>query len=315
MEKNNNLISVIVPVYNVYGYLDKCIQSIQRQSYPNIEIILVDDGSTDGSGVKCDEYAVKDSRIKVIHKTNGGLSDARNAGIEIAAGKWFSFIDSDDYISETCLEELLTAATDNECQVSVCNMVRVYEDGATEKFYSPVNNTVVLNEDERFSTLKQPSVCNKLFSSDLFQDVRFPVGKYYEDTFVYHILAHRAKRIALNGKDGYFYLSRRDSILGRPKYTDRYFDFVEAVYNRATYLIANKVDKYAEEACLSLYAAVATAEKNVKRNKYNKEKFDQMYEWYGIAYNYLMISSGVSIKQKIRLGMLKYFPVSHTMIY
>ena len=134
MEKNNNLISVIVPVYNVYGYLDKCIQSIQRQSYPNIEIILVDDGSTDGSGVKCDEYAVKDSRIKVIHKTNGGLSDARNAGIEIAAGKWFSFIDSDDYISETCLEELLTAATDNECQVSVCNMVRVMKMALQKNF-------------------------------------------------------------------------------------------------------------------------------------------------------------------------------------
>ena len=315
MEKNKNLISVIVPVYNVYDYLDKCIQSIQRQSYSNIEIILVDDGSTDGSGVKCDEYAVKDSRIKVIHKTNGGLSDARNAGIEIAAGKWFSFIDSDDYISETCLEELLTAATDNECQISVCNMVRVYEDDVTENFYSPANSTVVLNDDERFSTLKQPSVCNKLFLSDLFEDVRFPVGKYYEDTFVYHILAHRAKRIALTGNEGYFYLSRRDSILGRPKYTDRYFDFVEAVYNRVTYLIEHKVGKYAEEACLSLYAAVATAEKNIKKTEQNTLKFQQMRKAYDVAYNYLMNCKDVGIKQKIRLVLLKYIPGLHNRIY
>ncbi len=312
---SKELISVIVPVYNVEKYMERCIDSIIAQTLKNIEIILVDDGSTDSSGSICDRYAEFDDRIKVIHKENGGLSDARNAGMAIASGKWYSFIDSDDYITENFLEDLYTAAIDNNCRIAVCNMVRIYEDGETEKFYAPTNSLELLKNDKRYETLKQPSVCNKLFKSDLFDNVIFPKGKYYEDTFVYHILIHRANSAILTGNSGYFYYSRRDSILGQAKYTERYFDFVEAVYKRVTYLLEHNVDQYAQEACLSLYAAVAAAEKNIEKNIQNKDKFTLMHGWYDIAYKHLMKHPSTGIKQKIRLVMLKYIPFIHNAIY
>ena len=222
-----DLVSIIVPVYNVQKYLEKCIQSIRRQTYENLEIILSDDGSTDQSGAICDQYACSDSRIRVIHKENGGLSDARNAGIEIASGRYYMFVDSDDTIAPDTVKILYSAATEYHCGIAVCNMVRIYEDGTTRPFYHPTGRMVVLENQQRFETLNQPSVCNKLFLAELFEGVRFPKGRFYEDTFIYHELAYKTKKIVLTGYDGYFYLSRKESILGEPKYTDRYFDFIE----------------------------------------------------------------------------------------
>lgn len=310
-----HLISVIVPVYNVERYLEKCIASICGQTYRHLEIILVDDGATDHSGQICDEYAQKDSRIRVIHKENGGLSDARNAGIEIACGTYFMFVDSDDTITPDTAQRLYEAAVQNDCQISVCNMVRIYDDGATEPFYAPVKELTVWDGQQRFETLKQPSVCNKLFLAELLQGVRFPKGKFYEDTFVYHVLAHRASRIALTAHDGYYYLSRRESILGQAAYTDRYFDFIEAVYARATYLIEHQVSYYGEEACLSLYAAVSNGEKFISKTKQNAAKMKQMRHWYAVAYTHLMQHPDTGIKQKLRLILLRYLPALHGKIY
>lgn len=312
---DRDLISVIVPVYNVECYLEKCIESICAQTYRHLEIILSDDGSTDRSGAICDAYAQKDSRILVIHKENGGLSDARNAGIEIASGKWFMFVDSDDTITPDTVERLYRAAMENDCEIAVCNIVRIYDDGATEPFYHPVKTMTVWAGQQRFETLKQPSVCNKLFRADMFRDVRFPKGKFYEDTFVYHILAHRAKAIALTGHDGYFYLSRRESILGQPKYTDRYFDRIEAVYERVRYLIDHQVPYYAEEACESLYADVRLGSQYITPTEENREKFEQMWKWYDVAYRHLIHHSATSLKMKLRLILLKYAPRLHNKIY
>lgn len=309
------LISVIVPVYNVERYLEKCIKSICGQTFAGLEIILVNDGATDRSGAICDEWARKDPRIRVIHKENGGLSDARNAGIEIASGQWYMFVDSDDTISPDTIARLYQAASENHCDMAVCNIVRIYDDGATEPFYHPVSELTVWEGQQRFETLKQPSACNKLFRADLFRDVRFPKGKYYEDTFVYHILAHRANRIVLTGHDGYYYLSRRESILGQPTYTDRYFDFVEAVHERMTYLLAQGVAYYGEEACLSLYLTVSSAEKHLTRTQDNTEKFARMRTWFRAAYAHLMHHPDTGVKQKLRLVLLRYFPALHSRIF
>lgn len=310
-----NLISVIVPVYDVERYLEKCIESICVQTFTALEIILVDDGATDRSSNICDEWALKDSRIRVIHKANGGLSDARNAGIEVASGAWYMFVDSDDTITPDTIERLYLAAVEHECEMAVCNMVRIYDDGETEPFYHPVSDLTVWAGQQRFETLKQPSACNKLFRADLFRDVRFPKGKFYEDTFVYHILAHRTNRIVLTGHDGYYYLSRRESILGQPKYTDRYFDFIEAVYTRMAYLLEHQVAHYAEEACLSLYAAVSNGEKFIAKTADNAAKFAQMRRWYKAAYDHLMRHPDTNMKQKLRLVMLRYCPALHSVIY
>lgn len=309
------LVSIIVPVYNVEYYLKKCVDSIRHQTYGNLEIILIDDGSTDNSGNLCDDSAVADSRIKVIHKANGGLSDARNAGMESASGKWWMFVDSDDYLALDTVETMLRAAVENHCEIAVCNMMRVYEDGEQEPFYCPVTESTIWVEERRFETLRQPSVCNKLFCADLFREIRFPKGKFYEDTFVYHVLAYRASRIALTGLDGYFYLSRRESILGHPQFTDRYFDFIEAVHERASFLLDHGISVYGEEACLSLYAAVVNSTKNIRKIPQNAERFRRMWGWYELAYRNLISSPDTSIKQKLRLFLLKYAPNLHNKLY
>ena len=312
---SDSLISVIVPIYNVERYLEKCILSIQCQTHRDLEIILSDDGSTDHSGVICNHFATLDSRIRVIHKINGGLSDARNAGIEVASGSYYMFVDSDDFIAPDTIEKLYLAATEHDCEIAVCNIVRTFDDGTTEPFYHPVDQLTVWVGQQRFETLKQPSVCNKLFRAELFKDVRFPKGKFYEDTFVYHVLAYKARQIVLTGHDGYFYLSRRDSILGQPKYTDRYFDFIEAVYTRMSYLLEHNVPHYGEEACLSLYAAAANGEKYIQKTEQNVAKFRQMRSWYQIAYQQLMKSPQTGIKQKFRLILLRYFPRIHNRLF
>lgn len=309
------LISIIVPVYNVEHYLKKCVDSICHETYRNLEIILVDDGSTDRSGSLCDEFATSDSRIRVIHKSNGGLSDARNVGMELASGEWWMFVDSDDYIAPDAVETLLRAAIENHCEIAVCNMMRIYEDGEQEPFYCPVTEPTIWAGEQRFETLRQPSVCNKLFRADLFKEIRFPKGKFYEDTFVYHVFAYRTSRIALTGLSGYYYLSRRESILGQPQFTDRYFDFVEAVHERAMFLLNNDISRYGEEACLSLYAAVVNSTKNIRKTPQNAERFQRMWEWYELAYRNLMSSPDTSIKQKLRLFLLKYAPKIHNKLY
>ena len=157
------MVTVIVPVYNVENYLRKCVDSIVHQTYSKLEIILIDDGSTDHSGVLCDELSLTDSRVRVIHKPNGGLSDARNAGIDAASGDWLSFIDSDDYITEDTIETLLDAAVSGKAEIAVCNMKRFFDSGKTAGFYEPVHEMTLLKGMDRFQTLKQPSVCNKLF--------------------------------------------------------------------------------------------------------------------------------------------------------
>lgn len=312
---DKDLVSVIVPVYNVEKYLEKCIHSICEQTYENLEIILSDDGSTDGSGKICDQYACMDSRIRVIHKENGGLSDARNAGIEMASGQYFMFVDSDDTITRDTVEKLYSAAIEYHCEIAVCNMVRIYEDGTIESFYHPTDRVVVLENQQRFETLNQPSVCNKLFLADLFKEIRFPKGKFYEDTFVYHVLAYKAKQIVLTGHNGYYYLSRKESILGKPRYTDRYFDFIEAVYTRLMYLMEHEVSYYAEQAGLSLYVAVTNGEKHIVKTEQNAVKFRQIRKWYREAYVFLMKSSRIGIKQKARLILLRYFPCIHNRLF
>ena len=310
-----DLISVIVPVYNVERYLYKCIDSILNQTYLNLQIILVDDGSTDSSGMICDEYKMKDSRVQVIHKNNGGLSDARNFGIDEAKGSYYAFIDSDDFIEKDMIESMYCSVKKESVDIAVCNMKRIYEDGDTDTFYEPYNSETTLLGKERYVTLNQPSVCNKLFSAILFDKVRFPKGRYYEDTFIYHILLYRANGAVLTGKVGYWYLDRKGSILGRNQFTVRYFDFIEAVYDRMSFFIEMQEKEPAVTASLSYYAAYSNAVKNIEHTEDTEKKFALAEQWYRIAYDFLMRSDTTNTKQKVRLILLKYFPKLHALIY
>lgn len=308
-------ISVIVPVYNIENYIEECIKSILNQTFKDFELLLVDDGSTDSSLNICREYEKKDNRIKVIHKKNGGLSDARNTGIEKACGKYFCFIDGDDFIANDTLENMYNLILKNNSQIAICNMVRYYEDEDTEVFYKPSETKIVLEGEDRFKTLEQPSVCNKMFKAELFNGIRFPYGKYYEDTFVYHELVMKARSVILTGKDSYYYRCRRGSILDGG-YSKKYFDFMEAVYLRAIFLDQNNIKEYADEAYLHMYSSLSNAYNNLDRNSDElKPLFDVAKDRYNKVFKRLIKDKNFNIKQKLRFILLRYSPKLHCKIY
>lgn len=218
---NSNLVSVIVPVYNVKSYLQECFDSICRQSYRNIEIILVDDGSTDGSGQLCDVLARNDDRTTVLHKENGGLSDARNAGLRIAQGDWISFVDSDDYISPVFIEVLLNAVLKTGCEMSAIPFGKAFSDGSECELVNsldlvPDAELVESHEVQRrmlYQSLDTGAQWRLYSKSSLGVDP-FPVGLYYEDLAIVYKIIHKLDKIAISDCRGlYAYRMRGDSII------------------------------------------------------------------------------------------------------
>ena len=217
MENKRLLISVIVPVYNVESYISTCIKSIINQSYSELEIILVDDGSTDNSGNICDKYAQSDNRIKVIHKTNGGLSDARNAGLDIATGTYIGFVDSDDFIETDMYEVLLNSCINNDVPISICGRYNVDEDDNRLKECFTSSKEFVMTDEMAIKNLLNWENCDsaawdKLYESNLFNNVRYPVGELHEDLNVTARLFGKAGKIAHVGKPLYNYRQRSNSI-------------------------------------------------------------------------------------------------------
>lgn len=206
--KYNPLVTIIVPVYNVEKYLKKCVNSILNQTYENIEIILVDDGSMapDTSAIICDEYAKKDERIKVIHKTNGGLSSARNVGLDIAKGDYIYFVDSDDWIDKNTIKDNITILTEKKADIICFNYHVVDEFGN----YLKSGYTKIKEEfsDEllrsglykgNFSCI----VCNKIYKKSLWENLRFPIGLKFEDSYILPDILAKAEKII--GNDNYYY--------------------------------------------------------------------------------------------------------------
>ena len=207
------MVSIIVPIYKVEKYLDECVQSIIKQSYRNLEIILVDDGSPDNCPSMCDEYAEQDSRIVVVHKENGGLSSARNAGIDIARGEYLLFVDSDDYISPIMVETLLDAITETNAKIAVS---RISED-AEKLCLDCGQKTEVLRPDQvmKYILTEQvitTSASGKLYRKELFEGIRYPNGKIYEDLGTTYKLIDRCEKVAFMDSSFYYYRSNPESI-------------------------------------------------------------------------------------------------------
>lgn len=223
------LVSVIVPIYNVEAYLERCVESILQQTYEHIEIILVDDGSPDRCGSMCEEYAKKDRRIKVLHKENGGLSDARNAGLEMAKGKYVLFVDSDDLIKKELVESCVQTAEKNSSDIVIFDFNRVEEN---EEIVTTMeiekSGTYTLKSEPRI-LFGSPSAVNKLFRRDLFikTGIRFPVGKYYEDLGTIPKLLLLADKIDYIKKSYYDYMIRSGSIMTAAKFEKNYEDRTE----------------------------------------------------------------------------------------
>lgn len=240
-------ISVVVPIYKVQDYLERCIKSIINQTYDNLEIILVDDGSPDECPKICDEYALKDERIKVIHKENGGLSDARNFGTAAATGKYISFIDSDDWISKDFFSLLYYAIIENDCQIAECGVQKVYDDNIAESTDSAHKCDVYDGEAALSMLICENQFCqhvwNKLYLYDTVADTQFPKGKFHEDEFWTYRVFAQAKKVARVSETMYYYFQRPDSIMGKT-FSLKRLDALEAKSERQKF-IENKFPQLA----------------------------------------------------------------------
>lgn len=212
----NPLVSIIVPIYKVEPYLQRCLDSIVNQTYTNLEIILVDDGSPDGCPQICDEYATRDKRIVVIHKENGGLSSARNAGLDVCKGEYISFVDSDDWVEKNYIESLLYIAIKENADITIGeNFISRNKNISINKSY---NTKVYISKDAIFHLLKNNHIAftvswGKLYKRELFSSLRFPIGKYHEDEFTTYILFYNSKKIAYTSEILYYYDQRAGSIV------------------------------------------------------------------------------------------------------
>lgn len=211
-------VSIIIPVYNVEKYLSRCIKSVLEQTYKNLEIIIVDDGAKDNSSIMCDEYAAIDNRITVIHKQNGGLSSARNVGIELATGDVLFFLDSDDYLSKECVEKMVNLMEKYNADISIIQMKYIpeeenAEDGFNEKEFITVMDTEHAIEESFYQRLYTCCAPAKLYRRSVIGDVRFPLGRISEDLATCHLFLDNAKKIVYSDYCGYYYRQHEASIM------------------------------------------------------------------------------------------------------
>lgn len=261
-------VSVIVAVYNVKAYLPACVESLVSQSCAELEILLVDDGSTDGSGALCDEWAARDRRIKALHRPNGGLSAARNTGLENAAGEYIAFVDGDDRVDREMYRFLLQTAAEFSADLVMSAIVAQEETGRSfAMFPNAFRQRQVIDKAAAMALLcheKQISTCawNKLYKRKLFEHIRFPEGRVYEDKAVMHEIFHICETIAIDKRAVYYYQLRQNSI-SRSAFSEKNFDQLEAAQKRYEFycrhypaLAGEVLAKMCEEAIILTIIAV-----------------------------------------------------------
>ena len=275
----NDLISIIIPVYKVEKYLEKCIESVLKQTYTNLQIILVDDGSPDNCGKICDEYAKKDSRIEVIHKVNGGLSYARNVGISKAKGRYIGFVDSDDYIKEDMYEILLNLIKEYDADVSICNLydvidgkeyIRNKENGIQEYSRLDILKEVLLDKNI------QNYAWNKLYKKELFDEIKYPIGKKYEDIGTTFYVFEKCNKIVVTSEPEYYYLKRSDSLVNNVT-ESTILDYTEIIIQRYLYIKQNikELRKYNN---YYLAKTLITAHNDIENLENISEEMQQRYK-------------------------------------
>lgn len=305
-------VSVIVPVYNVEAYLENCLESISNQTEKNIEIIVVDDGSPDKSGEIAEKYQLKDSRVKVIHKKNGGLSDARNSGLDVAKGKYICFIDSDDWIEHDYIELLIEGIEKNEADISVLKIKKIndyskiMDSTETDHFWN------VFPSEEAMSILFTNnkigySANNKLFKRSLFAELRFPYGKLMEDKAVMYLLIDKSIRVAVNKSEKYHYYQSPVSIL-RGSFNPKKFDTFDIQEEIIKFIDTNYPSVSIKVRSRYVYTAIRMMMSMIENQYDNKEDFNRCMK---ILYQYkneVKEDKDFSSKIKIITMLLLKFP-------
>lgn len=238
------LISIIVPVYNVKNYLEKCLQSICGQTYKNLEIILIDDGSSDGSGELCDLFAQRDGRIKVIHQTNAGQSAARNRGLAVAQGEFLGFVDSDDWIEPDMYEFLYCLLKENEADISICSHCRDKDGGSVVKYAS--GKQFVFTRDEGIRALAVDKhirnyVWDKLYKRCLFSDIAFPLNRIFEDIAISYQVFYKAENIVMRDLPKYHYVIREGSAMQGKYNPQKEYQLFLAVCEQNDFILAKGI--------------------------------------------------------------------------
>ena len=273
MSEEKDLISVIVPVYNVQAFLPQCVESIINQTYKNLEIILVDDGTPDESGKICDEYQKKDARIKVIHKQNGGLSDARNAGIEIAQGNYICFIDSDDLIHKDYIKCQYEQIVATNSDVSICLFDNFFEETEIKDF--EVVNPEIQELDKHNLTLKLFEknnihyICawSKIYKRSLFETLRFDVGRLHEDEFIVYKIFDLCKKAVVVNVPLYLYRQRQGSITKASAYKQKNLDSFYSILSCYEFFVGTEYENLALNRLINSTAFIYCVAKARKADK------------------------------------------------
>lgn len=297
----NPLISVIVPIYNVERYLPKCIESIINSTYSNLEILLIDDGSTDQSAQICSNFTKIDNRILVVTKENGGLSSARNLGLDRAKGEFICFVDADDFIHPEMIKVLYKQLADGNTDFAYCQYTKVYENESVQ--YSNIPQSYTVEEKDRdmaFQTLLSEELeiklaWNKLYRAELFKNLKYKEGYLHEDEFLIHHLLGKIKKINVSL---YYYLQRQNSIMGNLS-LKRVEHTIQAYEDRISFIKSKQeLKKYTDQSilmllstCKRLYITSRTCKNNLELRQINNEIEADFVKWYSyISHNKLRFS-------------------------
>ena len=308
-------ISIIVPVYKVEKYLDECVTSIVNQTYKNMEIILINDGSPDNSGNMCDEWAKKDERIVVVHKKNGGLSDARNAGLKIAQGDYIGFVDSDDYIETSFYQRLINALESFNCSMAEGRLI-LYKNGDYKNKENPfeADRKIIYGEHIDTDELNEffgESFCNKLFKKEVLDNFTFPVDEIYEDARTNYKLYLVEKNIAAVPNAHYYYRLDGDSITRR-KFDGKQLQTNEILEDRIALFESNNMPTMSEYTKCKIVDDSLVYYYMARRDKANKEHIEVIKSY---IKKYACVAKKSKYFEKRRKTRLRIYNISPTLLY
>lgn len=307
------ILTIIVPIYKVEPYLRQCIDSILNQTWEEFELILIDDGSPDKCGEICDEYSQKDQRIKVIHQENKGLSAARNNGVDIARGKYLTFIDSDDWLKPDMYETLITLAETYNTDIAECGYVKAYDNGLVENInfsYSiQVIDGITALQDFHKGIIRRVVVWNKIYRKTLWENIRFPVGKVHEDEFTTYKLYYKADRILQLDAGLMYYRQRPDSFIGKGFEEKKFANFREAFQEKQEFFHREGLKSLQDLAGVETTASLMDAYLEMHKQKRLRAKARQIKKQFNRELKYLQQTADVSLKHRALLSLFYISPV------
>ncbi len=304
-------ISIIVPVYNVEKYLDKCVNSILGQTFQDFELILVDDGSPDNCGKICDRYADIDKRLTVIHQENGGLSAARNAGIEVAKSRYIGFVDSDDYIAKDMYEVLYRNILKEKADLSVCGIYDVYENR------EPIIKDpqyLILDKVKMIKLILEAKIVsvhavNKLYKKELFENVRYPEGMITEDAAIILSLLEKTEKVVVDTRQKYYYYHRENSISSM-KFSEKDLDTINVWEKNEIYILSNYPElsyQVHTRVCWSYFTVLDKMMNSQNVEEYRKDK-NKIICYLRKNFTFIMKNQYFRVPRKIAAIMLKIYP-------